>query len=284
MNRYMKGQSIAEFLVSLAFFVPVLLLIPTLANMLLVQTTAHEASRYVAWERTAYSSADLKSGDEMAAEVQDRFLQSEDAGFGIGVPDASVVRFRDFKTSTSMIDFASDVGMNVDSTRSATAGNQNTSAWLANRGGVLDPSNAVELDTLQSAKLTIPLSADLSLVQPTRAVNAWHYEDDGEASPPLDPVAGESRFYIASSSALVADGWMSVSDEMFHDRVYGINTISRAAMNGYENSFVSSILSSVGFDEIPDRLFISDDGKRASLDMVDPEQSLNLPSSLKEYE
>lgn len=281
-----QGQSVAEFLVSLAFFVPVLLFIPTLANMLLVQTTAHKASRYVAWERTAYSAQDLKSGDELSLEVRERFLLGENQGFGEGDVGTSA-GWRDFKTRTSMIDLTSDVSMDVDSSRSATAGNQNASAWLADRGGFSDPSNAIQIDTLQVARLSIPLSSELSILQSTRPVNAWYYENDPDADsdPPMDPVAGASRYYIGSSSALVADGWTSVNDAMFHERVSSVNTISRRFQNFFENALgISGLLGSLGFDEINEKLFISPEGNRASLDMVDPEQSLNLPSSLKEYQ
>lgn len=286
MNQYKnKGQSIAEFLVSLAFFVPVLLFIPTLANMLLVQTTAHKASRYIAWERTAYSAHDLKSGEKLADDVRQRFILGENQGFGSGSVSASP-GWLDFKTNTSMIDLISGVATDVASSESATKGNNNASAWLADRGGLEDPDNAIQLDTLQTAKLSIPLSSDLSVLQNTRAVDAWHFENDPNAplQPPMDEVAKTSRFYIASSSALVADGWTSANEAMFHDRVSGINSVSRKFQNFWENtSGVSSILSGLGLREINDILFTNPDGKQASLDMVDPEQSVNLPSGLKEY-
>ncbi|NPU93452.1 MAG: hypothetical protein HPY82_16190 [Gammaproteobacteria bacterium] len=286
-----KGQSIAEFLVSLAFFVPVLLFIPTLANMLLVQTTAHKASRYMAWERTAYSAQDLKSDEELANEVEQRFILGENQGFGSGQTSVAA-GWMDFKTRTSMVDLisgdlASGVATDVDSFESATRLKQNASAWLADKGGLDDPANAFQLNTLQTAKLSIPISSDLSILQPTRPVDAWHYERDPDSTtaPPVDEVAKTSRYYISSSSALVADGWTSANDEMFHDRVSGMNSISRRFQNFWQNtSGLSSLISNLGFDEIGDNLFTNPAGRRASLDMVDPEQSLNLPSgALEEY-
>lgn len=286
MNRYRdsKGQSIAEFLVALAFLVPALLMIPTLANMLSVQTAAHKASRYVAWERTAYSTADLKTANELEEEVEQRFFVGEDQGFG-SVPSEIWERWRDFKTKVSMVDIGDEgqpgVAMNLDGSRSATAGNSNASAWLAGRGGLDDPNNAIELDTLQVAQLSIPISSELSILQTSTPVNAWHQDPDAVSNieTPQDPISGQSRFYVASSSALVADGWTSIHDNMFNDRVSSVNTVSRPFMNFWENTMgLSGLLTTVGFDEIPRILFTNPDGRSASLDMVDPEQSLNLPA------
>lgn len=280
-----RGQSIAEFLVALMFLVPALLFIPTLANMLLVQTTAHKASRYVAWERTAYSAGDLKSSEDLEGEVQQRFYVDEDLGFG-SEPTETRVRWQDFRYRTSMVDFSSGVRMDLGSSESATAFNTNASAWLAGAGGLEDPHNAIEIDTLQISKLSVPISSELSILRPMEktAEAAWFHDRDAPLpDAPVDPIAHQNRFYVASSSALVADGWTSASDDMFHDRVSGVNSISRRFQNFWENTMgLSGVLQTLGFDEIPRRLFTNSEGRRASLDMVDPEQSLNLP--LQAYE
>jgi hypothetical protein len=281
-----KGQSIAEFLISLMFLVPAVLFIPTLANMLLVQTTAHKASRYVAWERTAYSAGDLKTSEELEGEVQQRFYVDEDLGFG-SEPTEARVRWQDFRYRTSMVDYDSGVRMDLSASESATEFNTNASAWLATgQGSLEDPHNAIVLDTLQISKLSVPISSELSILRPVEktAEAAWFHDRDAPLpDAPEDPIAHQNRFYVASSSALVADGWASANDAMFHDRVSGVNSISRRFQNFWENTLgLSGTLQVLGFDEIPRRLFTNPEGRRASLDMVDQEQSRNLP--LQAYE
>lgn len=280
-----RGQSIAEFLVALMFMVPALLFIPTLANMLSVQTAAHKASRYVAWERTAYSAGDLKSGEDLEGEVQQRFYVDEDLGFG-STPTEARVRWQDFRFRTSMVDYSSGVQMDLSVSDSATSDTYNASAWLALPRSVSDPHNAIELDTLQVSKLSVPISSELSILRPVQnsAASAWFHDRDAPLpDAPEDVIAQQNRFYVASSSALVADGWTSASDEMFRDRVAGVNTISRGFQNFWENTMgFSGLLQTLGFDEIPQRLFTNPDGRRESLNMVDTEQSLNLP--LQAYE
>lgn len=284
-----KGQSIAEFIVALAFLVPMLLMIPTLANMLSLQTEAHKASRYVAWERTAYSNADLKSAGVLSTEVQQRFFESSENGFGDTVTSTFESPWRDFKYNTNMVDLTRGVAMSVDQSRSATGASQNASAWLAGKGGRYDPANAVQLDTLQSSRLSIPLKSENSLLEATRSVNVWHHERDTANNPeaPIDPVSEERGFYLASSSALVADGWAPANETMFHDRVNGMNSPARRFQNFWQNNSITRGVRNV-FDEFGEHMFTNSEDDALSFDMVDSQQSLNLPTSqpnnLKEYQ
>ena len=56
-----SGQAVTEFAVALMVFIPLVLFIVIIANMLHVQTTAHKAARYMAWERVAYFRALIKN-------------------------------------------------------------------------------------------------------------------------------------------------------------------------------------------------------------------------------
>ena len=82
-----SGQAVTEFAVALMVFAPLVLFIVIIANMLHVQTTAHKAARYMAWERVAYTQADYDSKlnsatDSFDQEISSRFLESNGAGFG----------------------------------------------------------------------------------------------------------------------------------------------------------------------------------------------------------
>lgn len=276
MRKKASGQSAVELLVSAAVIVPIVLLIPTLANVLLVQTEAHKAARYVAWERVAYPQNQLKESADFARDVEDRFLRYSRSGFGgslNGVEDSvNVLRetpWRDWgapqsaQQTVGIIDYDSGVGMSVVTSSSATEGYINASAYLANRGG----ANRIQLDTLQSGQLTIGLREDSSLL-----ANAM-------SAASTDPVTGQPRYFIKSSSALVVDSWVPPNDAAFHTRVSGIGGGLRSVANWYDP--LTRAFRSV-FQEIDEHLYVDTPGTRSAYDMVDPNQSLRLPAYVKQ--
>lgn len=275
--RRVSGQSSVELLVSAAVIVPIVLLIPTLANLLLVQTEAHKAARYVAWERTAYPEARLKDSDDFAAEVQDRFLRYASSGFGGSLkdPDSVHVRvespWRDWgrpqpvPSSVGLVDHESGVAVSVATSRSATEGYINASAHMANRGG----ANSVQLDTLQSGELSIGIRGDSSLLAQSLS------------APSADPVTGVSRYFIRSSSALVVDSWVPPNDAAFHDRVNGLGGGTRNI--GGLHAPVTALFRPI-FQELNQHMFVDTPGTTSPFDMVDPEQSTRLPAYLKQPE
>lgn len=278
------GQSQIEFLVSLAFLLPFAIMLPTLANMLLLQTEAHKASRHIAWERTAYATQDLKTSDELSDEVEQRFLRYSSMGFGDTASVSTQTAWRDWNTLDTMVEYGRGVAMQVDASRSATASKVNTSSWLAGRGGRQDPNSAIQLNTLQSGQLTIPLKSDISILQTSRPVNAWMGEPDpmNQPSIPTDPVSEEQGYYLKSASALVADGWVPGNEKVFHDRVAGIGSSKRGFLGAYQNTPITRTMSSV-FIELKDHLYVDTPGTTSAFDMVDPNQSTTLPSGLKQY-
>lgn len=295
MSSRVSGQSSVELLVSAAFIVPIVIMMATLANFLLVQTEAHKAGRYVAWERTAYAAADLKPAEEMASDIEKRFLVDPESSFGNTVKSTFRAPWRDWHWQRSGDDIL-DVGnqavvIDRDNARSATAANANASAWLAGRGGRSDPANAVSIDTLQLSRVSIPLDPNASILQATKPhkiqygdetlTSFWSYELDYENSPapPEDSIAETNRYSIASSSALVSDSWAPANETMFRDRVSGMNSASRAFQRGWEG-----VLAPVRgvFDELEDHLYVGSPIAE-SYNMVDSHQSTVLPTSLKEY-
>jgi len=271
-----KGQSITEFLVALAFLAPIVLALPTLANMLSMQTEAYKAGRYVAWERTAYSGANVKTTVQLSQEINDRFMVNSRQGFGNSAQTTSPAHWKDFKNKINMYDEARGVAMNMTQS-SATNTQNNASSWLAGQG---NPANAVQINTLQSAQVSIPLRTDISLLQNTKSVNAWVAEYT-DSTPPTDPIRNSLGYYVASSSALIADGWAPSSEQMFTDRVAGITSASHGFLNFWENSTLTQGLGSV-FREINDHLYVTSD-PADSFNMVDSSQSTSLPDNLKQY-
>lgn len=283
-----KGQAYSEFIVALAILVPLLMFLPTMANLLSAQTEAHKAARYVAWERTAYPINQQKSDAELAVEVESRFLIDPESGFG----DAKVGfkrPWRDFGSPDlegKVVDVdRQDVVVASGTPESATAGFRNASASLAGRGGQNNANHAIQLDTKQKTSLSIPISSDSSLLQATRISSVWFTErtPGADPEPPEDVIAdGKHRFFVASSSSIVSDSWVSVSEEMFFDRVSSLNANTKAGLD-VSTWIPARALSLVGFEEIDQRLYRGETPSRDAFEMVDDEQSVNLPQRLQEY-
>ncbi len=54
---YSRGSSITEFIIIMAFFVPVMFAMPLIAKYADIKSKTIEASRYAAWERTVWSGS-----------------------------------------------------------------------------------------------------------------------------------------------------------------------------------------------------------------------------------
>lgn len=283
MWRNQQGQSQIEFLVALAVLLPFAILLPTLANLLLLQTEAHKSARHVAWERSAYPNNQLKTSEQLSVDVEDRFLKYSGAGFN---PNAVVdeTAWRDWKTLNTMVDYPRDVVLKMELPSSATAGYVNASSWLAGRGAGAGPNSAIELDTLQSGKVSIPLRGDISILQVTRPITAWTAEPDPLNQPdvPIDPVREQAGYYLKSSSALVADGWVAPNSAVYHARVSGIGGGRRSGLSIWAGLTGASAVAGT-FREMSEHLYVNTPGTSSSFDMVDPNQSVNLPSGLKRY-
>lgn len=271
LSRRFRGQSSVELLVSAAVIVPIVLLIPTLANLLMAQTETHKAARYVAWERVAYPDGQLKTIEQQADDVEKRFFRNSRSGFGDSVAATEETIWRDWgrpqpnpsSEEAGLIDYAASGGIAVNTvSSSATEGYTNTSAFLANRGGA---ANAIQLNTLQSGELSVGVRGDSSLL------------GSALSAPSIDPVTGEPRFHTRSSSALVVDSWMPQNDAAFSARV---RDIGRGARNiGPAYSLTAGLLRNV-FDEIDEHMYVNTPGTESPFDMVDPEQSMRLPPQL----
>jgi hypothetical protein len=71
-----KGQSLAEFVVSLAFFVPIFIGIPLVGKYADIKHKNIEASRYAVWERTVWSDPAARWNDGEQTKTDDQ-LQNE---------------------------------------------------------------------------------------------------------------------------------------------------------------------------------------------------------------
>lgn len=193
-KRYYAGQALTELLVALAVIVPLFLLIPTLANYLDVQTTTHEASRYVAWERTVYSAAE-KSPDQVRQEVQELFVESEETGFSTGNKNAVRERWADFggdnvAARRSIIDNDKSVAVTDVQVIDGVAIQDIATSVRAMNG--LRNSSAFDANSLGRNDVSLPLRSNASLLR--------------DSDTPDDLIAGEQRFHTKSAVAILSNG------------------------------------------------------------------------------
>jgi len=82
------GSSTVEFLVSLAFFVPVFIAVPMIGKYIDFKQKNIEANRYAVWERTVWAgpqgrwndNENTKTEDQIATEIDQRFYGSQMQG------------------------------------------------------------------------------------------------------------------------------------------------------------------------------------------------------------
>ena len=209
-----KGQSISEFIVTMAVLVPLLLALASFANLLTLSTETAEAGRLAAWERTVYGDDlnDAALQAKIADNIREVYLDERFTDFGPG-------KQLDTNNLPSIVDRTVNggqpVSVNLPGTIVAGTGMVNEGTRLVNqiRGGTQGTTNMV----MQSPEISIAVNENYSLL---KMVSFDHYRKAVATDPgvtPYDQVAGRAQFNIASQSALIANGWMPSSEEDLQD-------------------------------------------------------------------
>lgn len=252
-----KGQALSELMVAMSFIVPMLLLVPVLANYLDVQTATHEAGRYMAWERTVRN--DLSS-NALSQEISEHFLEGEGVGFSVAQPVATGERWRDFGAEalserTSVVDSNDSVAL---------------TDWEATGLPTPDPAREnvatdqfAADDALGVNSVSIPLRSDSSLY-------------DGLDAPD-DLINGSQRFHTRSTSALLASGGVvPLNEAEFKAQMDNVVRHDDQALNIVQSPL--RLARWAGLQEVTQILTYDPDRKNA----VPAEQSMMLPDGLLE--
>lgn len=212
-----KGQSVAEFVVTMAALAPLLLALASFSNLLTLNTETVEAGRLAAWQRTVYKESDAHNF--AAADIEERvrdsieevYLTKSFADYGPGRPDTG-------STLPSIVDKSIQHPVSVDaSSQVAVAGVGLVSSHtrLATElGTALKSQNEV----MQSPRISIAINENYSLLQHFKYENYQKVSYDSP-SLPSDEIAGRNQFNTSSHSALVAAGWMPGTSEDLQDVV-----------------------------------------------------------------
>lgn len=269
-----KGQSLSELLVSLAVIAPLFILVPVMANYLDIQTATHEASRYVAWERTAYRDmSDMP--DDVETLVQERFVRRESGGFSLAQAGDDDKRWKDFGRNglPSLVDRTSNSAVSSGT----LAMNINDPVSNSNINAI----EAMDSDALGVTAVSIPLDADGSLLATFSAGSDFLHRDRSSISTPNDEVSGGARFHTKASAVLLADGGaVPVNEEAYTDITNTIVSTDGSRIDGWQGPLKLFNVITLGFFEEIDILESDNDGKQA----VSEEQSLILPEGLVEYQ
>ncbi|MCG8669824.1 MAG: hypothetical protein MI867_10465 [Pseudomonadales bacterium] len=262
-----SGQALSEFMVSLAVIIPLFLLIPVVANYLDVQTATHEASRYVAWERTVYD--DLSQvPDGIENSVQERFIERESSGFSDATQVDQHERWKDYGSVGHATIVDTGAGVAVRSERIA----MNINDPVANSS--IDAIQAMDPNALGMTSVSIPLSSDGSLLGTFSAGPSFLTAERSSRSAPMDEVAGSSRFHTKASAVLLADGGVLPRNEEEYTSITNeIVSTDGGRLEAWQTPLRILNFITLGFF---DELEILDSDRNA----VSDEQSLILPDGL----
>ena len=282
-TKFQKGQSIAEFIVTMAVLVPLLLVLASFSNLLTLNTETVEAGRLAAWERTIYTESDEFGvdgsfiEDRIADNVRRIYLKKSYTDFGPGkelnggslpsVVDRTVNGGQPVSVRTPAPGAIAGIGMVNENTRLV----QTLGSAVNNNFAMVSP------------EISIAINSDYSLLKAVsfedyRRVN---YEDPD--SVPNDAIAGRNQFNTSSHSALVAGGWMPGSSADFAVATSsaafdgsGQNHLGERQALGYFEGDRTTIpaLDFLGFDEVD---LVRGDG---GFDTTSEAQDTLLPSDL----
>lgn len=211
---FQKGQSISEFVVTMAVLAPLLLVLASFSNLLSLNTETVEAGRLAAWERTVYAENTefgVDSGfieERVADNVNRIYLHKNYTDFGPG---------KELNTGSlpSIVDRAVNSGQPV-SLRTpenpiAGVGMVNENTRLAQKLGESLTGGVA----MQSPEISIAVNSDYSLLKAVSFKNYRQVDYSDPGSVPSDSIAGREQFNTSSHSALVAGGWMPGSPANF---------------------------------------------------------------------
>lgn len=255
-----QGQATSELLVMLAVFVPLVLGLVLVANMLHVQTTAHKAARYMAWESTAYSAEDYRTklNSDIMSDINNRFLDNDGVGFGQNSV-GSARKWIDHSTGQDIVNM--ELGARHDEPTPQDFAQNVMRGFMTNRTQNLvwvDQRTELNLDTENIGYLSIPYDTDnISLLR--------DYEF-------VDPK-------VQASFAIVSDSWSAASESQFTEIVKEVRSPSVVAAHRLHQRAMSAI-TGILFKDFRNTMYHVDD----PYEMVYDQQSTILPTSLPAYD
>ncbi len=256
-----QGQASSEFLVMLAVFVPLVLGLILIANMLHVQTTAHKAARYMAWESTAYSADDYANklaSSEITDDITSRFLVNNGVGFGANSV-GTAREWVDHSTGQNIVDMQQGARHDAPTTQDFA---QNVMrGFMTNRTQNLvwvDQRTELSLDTENIGYLSIPYATDnIALLQDMDFV---------------DPK-------VQASFSIVSDSWSASSESQFSEIVREVRSPNVVAAHRIHQRAMRAV-TGFFFKDFRDTMYHVDD----PYEMVHDQQSTILPTSLPAYD
>lgn len=269
-----KGQATSELLVSMAVLAPLFILIPVVANYLDIQTATHEASRYVAWERTAHTTIDPSS---IADQVQSRFVENESAGFSSSAGGVVDSRWQDYGRDYSATNSSSLV--NVDDVAAVSMQTLPTNITSPVDSSNIGAIQGMSANALAATSVSVPLDEDGSLFAVFGRGASFLESSPDRMSAPYDNIAQKHRFNTNSTAVLlVANNIIPQNDAAYTATTNTFVTTDGSRLGGWQAPLKMLNVVTLGFF---DELDILESG--GDLEAVSTEQSTILPEGLVEY-
>lgn len=258
-----RGQALSEFLVYMAWMIPLVFIFVAIVQMIKTQTQTHKAARYIAWERTAYTGADYSArlNDTVNGfddEVAERFFINEEIGFDHS-GNGDTERWNDWESNNSIIDL--DNGIRVREPDASDTFINNATGFLESnnsRVNWLQERSDVEVNAIAAASLQVNFDAR----------NNYALNDSAGFTPHVD-----------ASYVLIADSWAPGNESVYSERVQGVrDSVYSNAQRWFQNTQATRFFAPI-FNEIDEKLFVNGGD---SFEMVSPNQSTEVPSAYLE--
>lgn len=248
MQSRQAGQSIAEFIVTMAVLVPMLLVFASFANLLSLSTDTVEAGRFAAWERTVYQPTAGFDTNQISDKVRDNinnfYLDKRYADFGPGKELGNGL--------PSIVDQTVDGGrpasLRLPTGTNLGPGIASSNTRLHNQLADAVGGNGLGTSALQSPELSIAINENYSLFKLVGFKNYREVEYQDMATPD-DLIAGRPQYNVSSHAALIAGGWMPRDDQELKD-VTSAAAFDGKALSTFENPVGGLFVGTAGLNGV----------------------------------
>jgi hypothetical protein len=251
-KHYVGGHAIAETIIGMLAFAPLMIGIPLLGKQLDIKQKTYEGARYDVWERTVWQSqgaSNVKSVDDIARETQDRILGNPRAGLldAQTLQDAGATQnylWRDRATKELLHDADGNSPIDIDNEMRASPVEVGklfvkSAAYGSGAFSVLKLSGWKSLGLTRESFVHADVSAELRPVLQQQASVAATLGRREQAA------ASDDKLTQAAHGGILTDTWSSRDEKLFRKRV-GNLTLNEAVWTIETPGMALGVLGSKG--------------------------------------
>lgn len=197
-----KGQAIAEALISFAMLSSVLLASASLYQIMQADITANKAARVAAWHGTLYQGL-------TPAQIDQKYR----ANIGETLMNRTINDANDF-SGDPLVGGQADLAFSQSNTSPTYIYPSNRSSGLASTAGL-------NQNQISSVSISIPLKAEAEIFKVTEPISYVLNDLDDEPLP-FDAIAQTYQFHVKGKGTLLSNGFVPLNEEGFHQAISNI--------------------------------------------------------------